>query len=399
MNRSPRFLKLLVASLLIPALASCQTQNKETPAVQQTDPHTGSLLVYVGTYTGPKSKGIYLMRLDLATGNLTAPELAGEADQPSFLAIHPNHHFLYAVGEIDAFDGKKSGAVDAFAIAPDTGKLTLLNQQPSGGESPCHLTVDAAGKNVLVANYGGGSVSAIPIQSDGRLAAPSAFIQHVGSSVNRDRQQAPHGHSINLDAANHFAFAADLGLDKILVYRFDSANGSLAPNDPPSTSITPGSGPRHFDFHPNGHFAYVINEIASTVTAFRYDASRGTLTTMQTVTTLPQDFKGQNGTADIHVHPSGRFLYGSNRGHDSIAAFSINAETGMLTPLGQTLTQGKTPRNFGIDPTGTYLLAANQDSDTIVVFSIDPKTGQLHSSGTVANVPRPVCVQFMPPAH
>ena len=355
----------------------------------------GTLRVYVGTYTRGDSKGIYRFRMDLATGALTAEGTAAESVNPSFLALHPSHRFLYAVNEVGEFQGKQSGAVSAFAVDPDSGELTLLNQQPSGGAAPCHLVVDRSGQTVLVANYSGGSVAALPIGKDGRLGDANTFIQHTGTSILVPRQQSPHAHSINLDAANHFAVAADLGLDKVLVYRFDVAKGTLAPGPAPLVSVKPGAGPRHFDFHPNGRFAYVINEIDSTVTALSYDAGRGELKRLHTLPTLPAGFEGNNSTADVHVHPTGKFLYGSNRGHNSIVIFSIDAKTGRLTHVGHQSTQGSTPRNFGIDPTGTYLLAANEATGTIVVFRIDPKTGKLQPTGNVTSVPSPVCVKMI----
>lgn len=354
------------------------------------------MMVYVGTYTqGGKSKGIYLLEMDPETGKLTPKGAVAEVANPSFLAIHPNRRYLYAVGEISDFAGKKSGAVNAFSIDSGTGVLTLLNQQPSVGAGPCHLIVDRSGKNVLVANYGGGSVAALPLAADGRLGEASAFIQHEGKSVNPRRQEGPHAHSINVDRANRFAFAADLGLDKVLIYRLDSSKGTLSPNDPPAGVVPPGSGPRHFAFHPNGRYAYVINEISSTVTGFAFDSKSGALNPLQTLSTLPAEYRGGGGTAEVQVHPSGKFLYGSNRGHDSIAIFAINAGTGMLSPAGHQLTGGKTPRNFGIDPTGAFLLAANQNSDTIVVFRIDAQTGALSPAGHQVEVPSPVCVKFL----
>ncbi len=352
--------------------------------------------VYFGTYTRGASRGIYLSHLDLETGRLQPPVLAGETTNPSFLAIHPSRPLLYAVGEISGFQGKKTGAVSAFSMDPTSGKLTLLNQQSSQGPGPCHVSVDGTGKNVLVANYGGGSIACLPIAADGSLAEATCSIQHEGSSINPQRQQGPHAHSINLDAANRFAFVADLGMDKIMVYRFDAAKGLLTPNDPPWTKSTPGAGPRHFSFHPNGRFAYVINELHSTVTAMQYDAARGVLAPLQTVSTLPDDFDGKNSTAEVQVHPSGKFLYGSNRGHDSIAVFAIDAATGKLTSVGRVATQGKTPRNFGIDPTGRFLLAANQTTDNVVVFRIDPKTGIPRPTGQSITVSSPVCVKFLP---
>lgn len=360
------------------------------------DDKPAKLRVYVGTYTGPKSKGIYVGELDLASGALTIKGVAVETANPSFLAIHPSQKFLYAVGEIDNFDKKKTGAVSAFAIDPKTGDLTLLNQKASEGTGPCHLIVDKEGKNVLVANYGGGSVACLPIQDDGKLKDASSSIQHKGSSADPKRQEAPHAHSINLDAANRFAVAADLGLDKVLVYQFDPAKGTLTPNKPPSTSVAPAAGPRHFAFHPNGKYAYVINELGNTMTAFAYDAKEGTLKEIQSITTLPKGFEGKSYTAEVQVHPSGKFVYGSNRGHDSLAIFAVDADTGKLTAVGNQPTMGKTPRNFGIDPTGAYVLAANQDSGTVVVFRVDPKTGELKQVGDPVAVPTPVCIKMMP---
>jgi 6-phosphogluconolactonase len=282
-------------------------------------------------------------------------------------------------------------------VDPRSGALTLLNQQSSVGDGPCYLIVDKAGKNVLVANYGGGSVSVLPVGADGKLGEATAAIQHHGSSVNPQRQKEPHAHSINLDAANRFAFVADLGMDKVLIYKFDTTKGTLVANDPLSASVNPGAGPRHFAFHPGGRYAYVINEIQCTVTAFLYDASRGALTELQTISTLPdgEQVKPAYSTAEVQVHPSGKFLYGSNRGHDSIAVFAIDQKTGKLTRVENEPTQGKTPRNFGIDPTGAYLLAANQNSDSIVVFRIDPSTGALTPTGQSVAAPSPVCVKFV----
>lgn len=353
----------------------------------------GKFFAYVGTYTGPKSRGIYAYRFD-ADGRLTPLGLVAESVNPSFLAVDPRHRFLYAVNEISDFGGQKSGAVSAFAIDRGTGKLTFLNQVSSRGAGPCHVALDKTGKYVLVANYEGGSVAVFPVLPDGRLGDASAFDQHQGHGVNPQRQQGPHAHSIALSPDNRFALAADLGLDELLVYRFDATRGSLAANRPPFAKLHPGAGPRHFDFSPSGKFVYVISEMGSTVTAFSYDAAGGVLRALQTLSTLPKDFKGENTTAEVQVHPSGKFLYGSNRGHDSIAVFAIHARNGTLTPTEHVLTQGKTPRNFAIDPTGSYLFAANQDSNNIVVFRIDSQTGHLTPTGQVLEVPSPVCVTF-----
>lgn len=362
----------------------------------QADDSAEKVRFYIGTYTGDQSKGIYVSSIDLKTGALAPAEVAAEVSNPSFVAIHPNRQFLYAVNEVSDTGGKPTGAVTAFAIDASTGKLKRLNQQPSQGAGPCHLVVDAAGKNVLVANYGGGSIASLPIASDGTLAGAASAIQHAGSSVNRQRQEGPHAHSINIDPANRFAYVADLGLDKVLIYRFDGAKGVLTANDPPFATVAPGAGPRHLAMLPGGKFAYVINELANTVTVFQVDPDHGTLKTIQDVSTLPTDFTGTSYTAEVVVHPTGKFVYGSNRGHDSIAVFAVDGKTGKLTPRGHQLTQGKTPRNFAIDPTGTFLLAENQGSNTIVVFKIAPATGILSSTGHTLDVPVPVCVRFVP---
>lgn len=335
------------------------------------------------------------MELDPATGKLSKPKLAGKTVNPSFLAINPNRKFLYAVGEISDFKGKSTGAVSAFAIDPATGDLTLLNQQSSGGAGPCHLTVDKDGKNVLVANYGGGSASVLPTEEDGKLAKVSDVAQHQGSSVNPDRQKAPYAHSINLDPGNRFAFVADLGLDKVMIYKFDAAKGTITANDPPAAKVAPGAGPRHFAFHPTGKFAYVINELGNTVNVFKYDAKKGSLKEIQSIPTLPEGFTKNSYTAEVVAHPSGKFLYGSNRGHDSIAIFTVDAKTGKLTAVGYQTHLIKTPRNFAIEPSGTYLLAASQDSGKVIVFRIDQETGALQPTGSVADVAMPVCVRFL----
>ncbi len=371
-----------------------------TPFGQAAQTASGSqTLGFIGTYTGAKSKGIYAFRLD-ASGAMTRPTLVAETANPTFLAVHPNQRFLYAANETGNFAGKKSGAVSAFSVDSKTGGLTLLNQQPSGGDGPCHLIVDPTGKNVLVANYGGGSVEVLPLQEDGRLGEPSTFIQHQGTSINPQRQGGPHAHFITTDAANRFALTCDLGLDKVLVYRFDAAKGGLTPNEPPSAPILAGSGPRHLAFHPNGRFAYVINEMACTMTALSYDPPRGELREIQTISTLPngEERKPNFSTAEVEVHSSGKFLYGSNRGHDTIVVFAIDEQTGKLTHVENQSTGGRTPRNFAIDPSAHYLLAENQDSDTIVSFRIDSKTGRLTRTGQVIEgVGAPVCIKFVSP--
>ena len=355
------------------------------------------LWVYLGTYTrSGVSKGIYLSQLDLKTGQLTAPALVAETTNPSFLAVHPSRPRLYAVGEMASMGAKKTGAVSAFAIEPKTGKLTLLNQQSSQGAGPCHVSLDADGCHALVANYGGGSVACLPIQTDGRLGEATGFVQHAGSSVS-PRQKGPHAHSIQMGPGNRCAFAPDLGLDKVLIYKLNQASGKLTPNDPPAGITPSGAGPRHFDFHPSGRFAYAVNELNSSVTVFAYQADRCALDAVQNISTLPTDFQGSNTCADIHVHPSGRFVYASNRGHNSIAVFAVDAASGKLTAAGSQSTRGKTPRNFGLDPAGKFLLAANQDSSDIAVFRVDAVSGQLAPVGDVVAAPMPVCVKIIRP--
>jgi 6-phosphogluconolactonase len=357
--------------------------------------HGETLHLYVGTYTTGESEGIYVYRMHPLTGALEFCSTSEAGENPSFLAIHPQRRYLYAVNEISESDGRPGGGVSSFAIDQTTGELTFLNRKSSVGEGPCHLTVDNTGKFVLVANYGGGSVCMLPIQDDGRLGEAADFVQHEGANTASSRQSAPHAHSIVTDPANCYVFAPDLGLDKIMIYRLDLTVGKLVPNDPPYAAVIAGAGPRHFDFHPNRRFAYVINELDSTITGFTYDEASGTLNEIQTASTLPDDFQGTNYTADVHVHPSGKFLYGSNRGHDSIAIYEVDETTGRLGSAGHEPTQGEAPRNFGIDPSGTFLLAANQASNTIVTFRINQQTGDLNPTGQITEVPAPVCLKFL----
>jgi 6-phosphogluconolactonase len=360
-------------------------------------PHSMSdYLVYIGTYNGPKSQGIYVYRLSTATGKLTPLGLAAASDKPAFLAIHPNHHYLYAVNEIEHYDGKQSGSVSAFSIDRTTGKLSLLNIVASGDPGPCHLSVDHTGKYLVVANYGVGSVASFPILPDGRLGKVVSFLPHTGHSVDPKRQEAPHAHSIYVSPDNRFVVSADLGTDQVYVYRFDANTGTLTPNNPPSAAVPLGTGPRHFAFNPNNKFAYAIEEMGSSLTAFSYDAAHGVLTPIETIKTTPKDYKGYNDCAELFMDPKGRFLYGSNRGHDSITVFAIDPAKGTPTPVQYVPTGGKTPRGFGIDPTGSYLIAGNQDSDSLVVFRIDAKTGHLTPTGQKEEVGSPICVVFDP---
>ena len=360
-------------------------------------PAQSKYIFYVGTYTeeGSKSKGIYAYQFDAATGQSTALGLAAETTNPSFVALHPRGKFLYAVNEVQNYKGPNSGGVSAFSIDPATGKLTFLNEVPSRGADPCYILVDKSGKYVLVANYTGGSVAVFPVLDDGKLGEASAFIQHSGHGSDAKRQEGPHAHSIDLSPDNRFAMVDDLGLDELLVYKFDSGKGTLTPNSPAYAKLDDGAGPRHFGLHPSGKFAYVVAEMHSTVTAFSADLNSGTFHRLQTISALPKDFKGANDDAEIEVHPSGKFLYASNRGSDTIAVFAIDPHKGTLTPVEYAPTGGKIPRSFEIDPTGRFLLAANQKSDSIVVFRIDQKTGRLTPTGQTLDVGSPVCVKFL----
>src|SRR5208282_1768105 len=374
-------------------LLSAALAGAPKPAAAKTDQY----IFYVGTYTedGSKSKGIYAYRFNSGTGQSTPLGLAAETTNPSWVALHPNGHFLYAVNELPNYKGPNSGGLSAFSVDPATGRLTFLNEVPTKGADPCYVTVDKTGKYVLVANYTGGSIAAFPILSDGKLGEASAFVQHTGHGPNAQRQEGPHAHSIDLSPDNRFAMVDDLGLDQLLVYKFDSAKGSLTPNDPPFVKVDAGAGPRHFVLRPDGKFAYVIAEMGHTVTVFSNDAASGRLQVLQSVTTLPKDFKGRNDDAEIRIHPSGKFLYASNRGEDTIAIYAIDGSKGTLTQIGSTPTGGKEPRSFEIDPSGKLLFAANQKSDNIVVFRIDQKTGQLTPTGQVLEVATPVCIKFL----
>jgi 6-phosphogluconolactonase len=345
--------------------------------------HAADLLVFAGTYTTGASRGIYAFRFQTADGRLRPLGVAVETASPSFLALHPNRRFLYAVNE----DAK---AVSAFAIDGKTGKLAFLNAVPSGGEGPCHLALDATGRWLAVANFKSGTMALLPVHADGRLGEVTVVEKHEGS-------RQPHAHQAVFSPDNRFLLLADLGLDRIFVYRFDAATGSLAANDPPSARVAAGAGVRHLAFHPNGKVLYAVNEIDSTVTAFLYDAAKGTLDSFQTVPALPAGYKGANTAAEIAVNAAGTVVYVSNRGHDSIVLFSIDPERFTLLPMDHAPTLGATPRHFAIDPAGTYLLSANQGSDEIAVFRVHPNTGQLTPLGRpVKGAPSPVCVLFVP---
>jgi 6-phosphogluconolactonase len=369
----------LLASLVIPASA-------ETPAVKY--------LVYVGTYTDHGSKGIYAYRFDSATGQASDLGLAAESVQPSFLTADPSGRFLYAVNETDTYLGQPTGSVSAFAIDLATGKLSLLNEVPSRGAGATFITLDRSGKYALVANYNSGSVAVFPVLQDGKLGDSTAFVQHQGSSVDRERQAGPHPHEVVLSPDNRFAIVADLGIDQLVIYPFDPQHGTLG--QPHLVKSAAGAGTRHLTFSPNGKFVYVIDELQNTIVSYAYTAKRGELRELQSVTTLPKDFKGTNTTAEIQMDPAGKFLYGSNRGYDSIAVFAIDHKNGTLKNVKFDPTQGKMPRSFALDPSGEWLAAANQGSDNVVIFRVDRKTGHLTPTGQVLHVFSPTCVMFAP---
>lgn len=354
------------------------------------------MLLYVGTYTSKGSEGIYVYKFDAETGILSKL-YAVKTVEPSFLTIDKSRKFLYAVNETEEYEGKKSGAVSAFAIDQKTGDLKFLNKVASLGGAPCHISVSDNEKFVLVANYLGGNVSVFPIQTDGKLGASTDLKQHTGTGANKNRQESAHAHSINLDAKNKFAIACDLGADKVFIYEFDDKIGKLK-SGPAQNFYQPksGAGPRHFVFHKSGKFAFVINELDMTISSLAFDEKKGTLAEIQTVPTLPANFKGANTCADIHVSPNGKFLYGSNRGHNSIVVYKIDEKTGNLEYVEHTATGGKNPRNFAVAPNGKFLLAANQSSDSIIVFSIDEQTGKLAQTANKATVSMPVCLKLIP---
>jgi 6-phosphogluconolactonase len=363
------------------------------------------LLVYVGTYTEKilfgtgqifegRGEGIHIYKIDPATGSWQSYDKAEGIANPSYLTFHPRRNFLYAVNELKEYEGEATGTLSAFALDPESGRLRFVNKVATHGTDPCHVTVDRTGNYALVANFSSGSVAVLPIRDDGGLEEASDVIRHAGSGPDPVRQSGPHAHSLTLDASNRFAYVPDLGLDRLMIYRFDAQRGRLTAHEQPWLETRPGAGPRHFVFHPAYCYAYLINELDSTVMSLGYDRQRGTVQAVQTVPALPQDFKGSSTCADIRVDPSGNFLYGSNRGHDSIVIYRIDGASGELTLVGHQSSGGKTPRNFTIDPTGTFLFAANQDTDNIVHFAIEPNTGRLRPNGQVTPAPTPVCLKI-----
>ena len=362
------------------------------------------MLVYVGTYTKPdlavpenvsgRGEGIYVYRLDEESGGMNFLAKTKTVN-PSYLAFHPSRNFLYAVNELSLYESQHSGTVSAFAVDCKSGQLEFLNKCLTHGTDPCYVAVDKIGRWVSVTNYSSGSVCVMPVLPDGRLGEASDFLQHVGKGFDQSRQEGPHTHSISIDKSNRFAFVADLGLDKLMVYRFDQVRGMMEPNEMPWIKMKPGSGPRHMAFHPREKFAYVINELNSTLSVLGYDSRLGKLKELQVVPTVPNNFKGENTCADVHITPSGAFVYGSNRGHDSIVIYKAHSLSGKLTYVDCESTRGRTPRSFAIDSTGRFLIVANQDSDSIVIFRINSRTGKLAQAGQIVQVPSPVCVKFL----
>ncbi len=376
---------LSVAAMLVALLLNCSLDAQEKKMTK--------IPFYIGTYTAGSSKGIHRSELNLNDGTMSPPQLVAELENPTFLAFHPTLDVLYSISEVRRGGKRENAQVMAYSVAAD-GKLTELGGQPAGGDGPCFVSTDKAGKFALVANYGSGSVSAFSLDSEGKLVARSSNVQHVGKSVNPARQEGPHAHCIMTDPSDQFVLAVDLGLDQVVVYRLDKSKGALVDTGKPFKA-TAGFGPRHLAFHPNGKHAFVIHELASQLSSCNWDSSSGVLTEIEHLATLPQDFKGSSTTAEVLVHPNGKFVYGSNRGHDSIAVFSFDAASGKLKSVGHASTQGKTPRNFRIDPTGNYLIAQNQDSDSIYAMRIDPESGMLKVVGNPIQVGSPCCIKFL----
>jgi 6-phosphogluconolactonase len=349
-------------------------------------------LVYAGTYTNGASRGIYGYRFDTRKAKLTPLGLVATISNPTFLVEHPDHRFLYAVSQ-DA-----GGTVSAFLIDPKSGKLALMNKASSKGDAPCHLALDRSGRWLAVANYGSGSVAVLPLRKDGGLGEPQAFVQHQGAAGNPQPKTEPHVHCVLFSPDNRFLLVADLGLDRIFVYRFDAERGSLTPAASPFTAAAPGAGVRHLAFHPNGRVLYAINEILPGVTGYRYDPADGELGEIQTVSTLPPSYSGPGAAAEIAVNAAGTVVYASNRGSDSMALLVVDPLRFTLSALEFTPLVGKTPRHFAFDPTGAYLAVANQDSHNIGVYTVHPHSGQLRPVGRpTPNIDRPACIVFVPP--
>lgn len=356
------------------------------------------LFVFVGTYSSGNSdsEGIYVYRFDLSNGSVSYVGTTIGIDNPSYLKVSPDGRFLYVVSEVFEVKGIPGGLAESYSIDQKTGVLTYLNSKSTRGACPCHLNIDRTGQHVFVSNYMGGSIAVLPVQEDGTLGSATDIVQHEGSSnINPERQEGPHPHSITISPDNRFAIAADLGKDMLLIYKLDIVNGKLLPGNDERVKTEPGGGPRHMDFHPNGRYIFLLNELGNTIESYQYNDETGALKLIGMISTLPHEFDGESIAADIHIHPEGKFLYASNRGHDSIVICNIDTDSGTLEVLGHQSTKGAHPRNFSIDPTGEFLLVANRDTNDIVTFKIDRETGLLSPIGQVIRVPQPVCISFL----
>lgn len=353
------------------------------------------VLVFAGTYTNNGSEGIYSFRFDTVTGEFTPIQLAAKTENPSFIAIDTKGEFLYAVNEVDNLNDTQAGAISVFSIDSESGKLNFLQSVSSLGKAPCHLSIDKSGKYILVANYNSGNFAVFPIKNDGTLGEKAALVQNEGTSVNTERQNGPHAHCIQVTGNNKFVMVADLGIDRIVINKFDVSTGGLTPGNPAFIALTPGDGPRHFSFSPTGNFLYVLNELTSTVSVFGFDPETAITAFKQTISTLPPNFAKANTAAEIVIDKKGKYLYVSNRGDNSIVVFSIDGEDGSLTFVDRVSSGGKTPRNFAIDPTGKWMLVANQDSDSIIFYRIDQETGRLIQTSKSIRISSPVCLRFV----
>jgi 6-phosphogluconolactonase len=397
-----------LATLLPAATASAQRATAQLPsqaAQAGSSAPPGTRYIYVGTYTAPHTApggtvpstagGVYVFRMDGESGALTPVQIEPGIENPSWVTVDPQSRWLYAISEVDTWRGQaNSGGITAYSIDPTNGTLTRINDQPTMGAIPAHAVVDPSGRYVLVANYTGANFVVLPIESGGGLGPAIQVVPVTGNGPDPDRQTAPFGHQIQFDPASKFVLGNDLGTDRVWVWAWDGSQGKLAPDTVPAIQVASGSGPRHSAFHPSGRFLYVIGEMASSITAYRYDATKGTGIWRQTVSTLPADFTGRSTTAEIMMHPTGRWLYGSNRGHDSIVGYRVDQNTGALSVIDWWSTQGNVPRGFTIDPTGSLLLAGNQNSDTVVPFRIDPNSGGLTPTNAVTNTQVPVSFAF-----
>jgi 6-phosphogluconolactonase len=386
-NRRRRRIMMFAIALVL-RLLTCLTPIAAAAAGK------GKYLVYIGTYTDHGGKGIYPYRFDAKTGTLSPTGAATETENPSFLTVDSSGRFLYAVNELETYQGQPTGAVSAFSIDSATGKLSLLNQVSSHDPGPAHIALDRTGKFALVSHYTLGSLAVFPISNEGRVAELSSLVRHHGVGVDPQWQKGPHVHEAVMSPDNRFALVNDLGIDQVAVYPFEAGKGTLGA-DPMITHTRPGFGPRHLVFSPDGKLVYVVGELLSSVATYSFDAASGELKEAGIISALPHDFSGISYAAEIMMHPSGKFLYVSNRGYDSIAVFSTNSKTGVPTLL-EIVPTGKRPRYIGVDPTGSWLLSVNQDSNNVLIFKINRKTGRLSATGQSVSLPAPVCMVFVP---